>query len=177
MRIFPTDVSITDSGGTTKTVGAITPWTDSRLAYCQRKRVIPFLSSKVDGWAAGIAYVRTQLLAMPDWILNDAGMFVMITDRHEPEGDLGTGVTGQNAYKANFNAFYTMIQGLPANIRAKVRCGPVLTKTWTESSASGKGNFNYGLYDPGVGDWFAVDMYVSTGSASAVVTPSTLPTP
>lgn len=176
MRVFPVNQAITDSGGTTKTVLVFPGWTDSRLAYCQAKRVIPFLSSKVDGWAAGIDWVKTQLLNMPAWILNDDAMFVYCTDRHEPEGDLGTGTAGQDAYKANFGAFYTMVQSLPANIRAKVKCGPILTKTWTENTAAGKGNNDYSLYDPGIGDFFGVDMYVNTGSASAVVTPATLPT-
>ena len=177
MRIFPEDKSITDNGGTTKTVKVICAWDDPRMLYCKRKRTIPFVSPKVDGWAAGIAYVKNQLLQLPDWILNDNAMYLYITDRHEPEGDLGSGTAGQDAYKANFTAFMAMINTLPANIRAKVKCGPILTKTWTEDSGSGKGQFDYSKYDPGIGDWFGVDMYVPTGTSSAVVSPSTLPTP
>src|SRR3954452_17910882 len=109
MRIFQANVAVTDTAGTTKTVGVIPAWTDTRLAYCQRKGTIPFVSTKVDGWARGIAYVRNQLINMPSWIT-----MLYITDRHEPEGDLGTGATGQNAYKTNFHAFYDMIKGLPA---------------------------------------------------------------
>lgn len=172
MRIFPSNQSLTDSGGTTKTVGVLPPWTDSRFAYCQRKGAMPFVSTKVDGWQAGLDYVKNQLLAMPSWITT-----LYITDRHEPEDDLGTGTTGQTAYKTNFTAFWNMINSLPATTRAKIKCGPIQTKTWTETSTSGKGNFDYSLYDPGVGDFWGVDMYEPSGTSSAAVSPSTLTTP
>jgi hypothetical protein len=178
MRVFQANVAVTDSGGTTKTVGVLPAWTDSRFEYCHRKGAIPFASTKVDGWAGGIAYVRNQLIQMPDWVT-----MLYITDRHEPEGDLGSGATGQNAYKTNFHAFYDMIKALPTDIRSRVKCGPVLTKTWTESNTAGKGGFDYSLYDPYTisaaagGDFFGVDMYEPSGSATAAVSPSTLSTP
>jgi ReqiPepy6 Gp37-like protein len=168
MRIFPVNATI--SGIAMKVMPA---WTDSRVTYCRDNGVIPFFSTKVDGNADGLTYVKNQLLAMPSWVLNTAGMYVYITDRHEPEGDIEGGAT---TYKANFNAFLAMLATLPAAIRAKIKCGPVLTKTWTESSATGKGNFDYSIYDPGTGDFFGVDMYVSTGTSSTVVSSSTLPT-
>ncbi len=173
MRIFPVDATV---NGTAMKV--LPSWTDSRIAYCSRlkaggHRTIPFLSTKVDGVQAGLDYVKNQLLQMPAWILNDPEMYVYLTDRHEPEGDLSGGAS---AYKTNFTAFMAMVNTLPTAIRAKVKCGPILTKTWTESSASGKGNFDYSIYDPGIGDWFGVDMYVATGTSTTVVSPSTLPT-
>jgi len=168
MRIFPVPATI---GGTAMKV--LPSWTDARLAYCQRKKVIPFMSTKVDGAQAGLAYVKNQLLQLPGWILNDAAMSVYLTDRHEPEGD---SAGGASTYKTNFAAYLAMLNTLPGNIRAKIKFGPVLTRTWTESSGSGKGNFDYSTYDPGTGDFFAVDMYVPTGTSSTVVSPSTLPT-
>jgi hypothetical protein len=167
MRIFPVNATI---GGVAMKV--LPAWTDPRVEYCQRNNTIPFFSSKVDGVQGGLDYVKNQLLNMPSWIIETPGMYVYITDRHEPEGDISGGAS---AYKTNFAAFMAMINSLPSTIRAKVKCGPVLTKQWTESSASGKGNFDYSIYDPGIGDFFAVDVYVNTGTGSAVVAPDTLP--
>lgn len=161
MRVFPSDRTI--NGVTVKVLPA---WTDSRFTYCQTSGVIPFVSTKVDGDAGGLNYVKQQLLAMPAWV-----KMLYITDRHEPEGD----VTAAE-YQANFNAFLAMVDSLPTALRARIRCGPVLTRTWTESSAPGKGNFQYGTYDPGTGDFFGVDMYVESGTSSTVVDPTTLPT-
>jgi hypothetical protein len=161
MRIFPSDRTI---GGVA--VKVLPAWTDSRFTYCQTAGITPFVSTKVDGDAGGLAYVKQQLLAMPAWV-----KILYITDRHEPEADVTAA-----AYQANFNAFLAMVNSLPTSLRARIRCGPILTRTWTESSASGKGNFNYGTYDPGTGDFFGVDMYVESGTASTVVAPETLPT-
>lgn len=159
MRIFPRDATV---GG--KTTKALPDWNDSRFQYCQSVGAIPFVSTKVDGDIAAIAYVRDQLLALPDWITQ-----LYITDRHEPEGD----VTPEQ-YHANFAAFLAMVDGLPAALRSRIRCGPVLTRTWTEQPGAGR---SYSTYDPGTGDFFAVDMYVQSGTAKAVVSPATLPTP
>jgi len=172
MRIFPDKITVSGKAD----VGVLPAWTDPRFVYCQEKKTWPFVSTKVDAYAAGLTYVKNQLLNMPSWLLDDPAMMLYITDRHEPEGDLGAGVAGQDAYKSNFNAFLAMINTLPSNIRAKIKCGPILTKTWTEDAASTKGQFDYSKYDPGTGDFFGVDMYVATGTASAVVSPSTLPT-
>jgi hypothetical protein len=161
MRIFPSDRTI--NGNAVKVLPA---WTDSRFTYCQTAGVTPFVSTKVDGDAGGLAYVKQQLLAMPAWV-----RMLYITDRHEPEADVTA-----SAYQANFNAFLAMVNTLPTALRARIRCGPILTRTWTESSAPGKGNFNYGTYDPGTGDFFGVDMYVESGTSSTVVAPATLPT-
>jgi hypothetical protein len=169
MRIFPVNATI---GGVAMKV--LPPWTDARFAYCQRNGTIPFVSVKIDGVQAGLDHVRDQLLNMPSWILNTAGMYLYITDRHEPEGDISGGAS---AYKTNFAAFMAMINSLPSTIRNKVKAGPILTKQWTESSATGKGNFDYSTYDPGTGDFFGVDSYVSTGTSSTVITVGTLPAP
>jgi hypothetical protein len=144
-------------------------WSDVRLAYCRRKGTIPFLSCKVDGNPDGLKLVRQHLEAMPAWIRDDAAMRVFITDRHEPEGDLPGGPA---AYRNNFTRFLTMIDDLPPRIRNKVRCGPVLTKTWTENK--NKGNFDYRTYDPGTGDFFGIDCYVPAGTKKKVVSPATL---
>jgi hypothetical protein len=159
MRIFPADV--TAAGKATK---ALPPWTDPRFAYCRQAGAIPFVSTKADGDPAAIAYIRTQLLTMPAWVGT-----LYITDRHEPEGDLTP-----TAFKANFTLFMAMIEALPQSLRARVRCGPVLTKTWAEQTGAGR---SYDTYDPGIGDFFGGDMYVQSGTAKTVVTPATLPTP
>ena len=167
MRVFPVDATVNG-----KTIKVLAPWTNARLTYCKDNGVIPFMSCKVDGDADGLAHVKNQLINMPSWVTQ-----LYLTDRHEPEADLSA-----TAFRANFKAFLAMVDSLPAATRAKVKCGPVLTKTWTETSAAGKGNFNYSTYDPmGVGaggDFFGVDMYVMTasGPGGAVVTPATLPT-
>lgn len=167
MRILPVDTTI---GGIAMKV--LPAWTDARFAYCQRNATIPFVSVKVDGAQAGLDYVRDQLLNMPGWILNTAGMYLYVTDRPEPEGDISGGA---DAYKTNFAAFMAMINSLPNVVRQKIKAGPVLTKQWTESSSAGKGNFDYSIYDPGTGDFLAVDAYVNTGTSSTVVSPGTLP--
>lgn len=161
MRIFPSDRTINSV-----TVKVLPAWTDSRFTYCQNTGAAPFVSVKVDGDTGGLNYVKQQLLAMPAWVKT-----LYITDRHEPEGD----VTAAE-YQANFNAFLAMVNTLPTALRARIRCGPILTRTWTESAAAGKGNFQYGTYDPGTGDFFGVDMYVESGTSSTVVNPTTLPT-
>ncbi|MDI6099569.1 hypothetical protein QLQ12_13275 [Actinoplanes sp. NEAU-A12] len=167
MRIFPVDVTI---GGADLKV--LPRWSDSRLEYCRRKGTIPFLSCKVDGHAGGVERVRQQLEDMPAWIRDDPAMRVFITDRHEPEGDLAG---GPDAYRRNFARFLAMIDDLRPQIRDKVRCGPILTQTWTENKK--KGNFVYKTYDPGTGDFFGVDCYVPAGSDKKVISPAALPAP
>jgi hypothetical protein len=159
MRIFPSNATV--AGKATKVLPA---WSDQRFAYCQKVGAIPFVSTKVDGDPDAVAYVRAQLLTLPDWI-----KVLFITDRHEPEGD----VTAQQ-FQANFTAFLKMVDGLPAALRRRIRCGPVLTRTWTEQNGTGR---TYDTYDPGTGDFFGVDMYVQSGTAKAVVTPASMPSP
>lgn len=161
MRIFPRDQLVAPG----KTLKVLPNWTDARFLYCQEVNAIPFVSTKVDGDTDGLNYVKSQLQNMPAWVT-----MLWITDRHEPEGDVGG-----NIYQANFNAFLAMINTLPAGIRSRIKCGPVLTKTWTEKASGG--NWNYGTYDPGTGDFFGVDMYVESGTSSTVVNTSTLPAP
>lgn len=156
MRIFPSTWT------TNNALKVLPPWTDSRFTYCQTNGVIPFVSTKVDGNTDGIAYVKTQLTNMPSWITT-----LYITDRHEPEADVTAA-----AYQSNFNAFLAMINSLDPAIRARIKCGPILTKTYTEKAGTTR---DYGDYDPGTGDFFGVDMYVESGTASAVVTPATIP--
>ena len=169
MRIFPVDVTV--GGNRMKVFPA---WSDARLAYCHRNTTIPFLSCKVDGDSGGLAYVKTQLEGMPAWIRDDPEMLVFVTDRHEPEGDLPG---GPPAYKDNFNKFLAMVDSLDPRLRMKIKCGPVLTKTWTESKGDHKGAFDYRKYDPGTGDFLGVDSYVLTAAGDRVVSPSTLPAP
>lgn len=160
MRIFPVGVTV---GGIEMKI--FPPWSDQRLAYCRRKSVVPFLSCKIDGDSGGLLRVRQQLEDMPAWVDQ-----VFVTDRHEPEGDLDGGPA---AYRRNFTRFLEMVDTLPVRIRKKVRCGPVLTQTWTENKK--KGNFDYRTYDPGVGDFFGVDCYVPAGTERKVVSPATVP--
>jgi len=169
MRIFPVEATV----GETR-MKVLPPWSDARLAYCHRKSTIPFLSCKVDGDQDGLDHVKRQLADLPAWIRDDPAMLVFVTDRHEPEGDLPDGAA---AYKKNFNKFLAMVDSLDPRIRAKIKCGPVLTKIWTENKGSDKGQYDYRKYDPGTGDFFGVDSYVQTGTKDRVVSPSTLPAP
>lgn len=159
MRIFPQNVAA--AGGTVK---ALPAWSDARFAYCKQAGAVPFVSTKVDGNADAIDVVRRQLLTMPDWISR-----LYITDRHEPEGDLTA-----EQFKINFARFLAMINSLPPDLRSLIRCGPVLTRTWTERAGAGR---SYDTYDPGTGDFLGVDMYVESGTAKQVVSPASLPTP
>lgn len=158
IRIFP------QTWATDTNFKVLPSWTDSRFAYCQSSNVIPFVSTKCDGNDAAIAHVKTQLSNMPSWITQ-----LYITDRHEPEGDVSAA-----QFQANFNKFLAMVDSLPAGTRAKIKCGPILTKTYTEKTGTTR---DYADYDPGTGDFFGVDMYVESGTTNAVVTPATLPTP
>jgi hypothetical protein len=174
MRIFPETVTV--SG---KSVAVLPAWTDSRVVYCKDNNVIPFFSTKVDAYAAGLTYVKDQLVNMPQWLKDRPGVVLWITDRHEPEGDLAGGAepASGDAFKANFKAFVDMLDTLPAAIRAKIWCGPILTRTWMEKAGT---SHAYTEYDPITlgakygGEFFGVDMYHETGTTSAVVKPSTL---
>ena len=177
MRIFPQKLTIAGK----ENVGVLQPWTDPRLEYCRKNNVIPFLSTKLDGYAAGLAYVKQQLINMPSWLRSRPGVVLWITERHEPEGDYGSKEPeGANAYKAAFKAFVDMLDTLEPALRAKIWVGPILTRTWTEKAGT---NRNYDAYDPmslGAkygGNFFGVDMYHETGTASAVVKPSTIMAP
>lgn len=158
MRIFPRDVQVVPG----KTLKVLPAWTNIRFTYCQENNTIPFVSTKVDGDPDGLAYVRNQLLTLPAWITQ-----LYITDRHEPEADVTAA-----AFIANFTAFLKMVDSLPPEIRRRIRCGPILTKTWTD-----KAGRTLATYDPGTGDFFGLDAYVASGTAAAVVTPATLPDP
>lgn len=173
-RIFPDKVTVSGKAD----VGVLPAWTDSRFVYCQEKNVVPFCSTKVDGYAAGLTHVKNQLINMPQW-LKDRPVALYITDRHEPEGDLAGGAEpgGADAFKANFKAFVDMLDTLDPALRAKIKVGPILTKTWTEKAGT---THEYSGYDPMAlgtkygGDFFAVDMYHETGTASTVVNTSTI---
>lgn len=166
MRIFP------DSDG-------LPPdWTDPRFAYCRDNGVIPFTSSKCDGDAGKLATLKTWMQAMPSWVT-----MLYHTDRHEPEGDIAAA-----AYQANFNACLAMVNTL-GTLRARVRCGPVLTRQATENKpiatptaydGSNATGGVYSTYDPGTGDFFGVDYYhnswgsPSTQPVSAPIDPVTM---
>lgn len=134
MRIFP------------NSDGMLPSWTDPRFEYMKRVGGQPFASTKLDGDTAKISQLRQRLLALPSWIST-----LWLTDRHEPEGDLSAA-----SYKGHFKQYFDMIKGLPAAIRSRVKAGPVLTRQATENSG---GLGSYATYDPGVGDFFGVDMY------------------
>ncbi|MCY1007728.1 hypothetical protein OV079_19660 [Nannocystis pusilla] len=134
MRIFP------------NSDGMLPAWDDPRFKYMQDVGGQPFASTKLDGDTNKIKALRTRLLDLPGWIST-----LWLTDRHEPEGDFTA-----SQYKAHFKLYFDMIKGLPADIRARIKCGPVLTRQATENSG---GLGTYATYDPGVGDFFGVDMY------------------
>lgn len=144
MRIFP------------NSDGLLPSWTDPRFEYMKRCGGQPFASTKIDGDSDKIAALRAKLLTLPSWIPT-----LWLTDRHEPEGDLPGGAT---AFKGHFKQFFNMIKGLPANIRSRVKAGPVLTRQATENSG---GLGTYATYDPGVGDFFGVDMYGNSWGSPA----------
>lgn len=150
MRIFP------------NSDGLPPDWENERFQYLKRVGGQPFVSTKIDGDGTKLGQLSTWIQAMPSWVTR-----LYITDRHEPEGDLEGGAP---AYIANFTAFWNMIQALPSGIRAKVWAGPVQTNLWTEDAT--KGNFNYGTYDPGVGDFWGVDAYGPSYGSGATVTTS-----
>ncbi|MFC6565435.1 hypothetical protein [Actinoplanes utahensis] len=141
-------------------------WTDKRYQYCRAVGAIPFISTKIDGDPERLRQLRTLLLTMEPWVRQ-----LYLTDRHEPEDDtLPNGDTLTAArYKENFNALLAMVNKLPPPIRSRIRCGPVMTKQWTENKA-GRG---YHQWDPGTGDFYGVDAYVNSwapGNAGTVFT-------
>lgn len=172
MRIFP-DRLVTIGGVSIKVPPA---WDDTRLLYCQTHNVIPFVSSKGNGSVEFVAWMRDYFMNMPTWIKT-----IYYTDWHEPEANM-LGAAGQAQYKSYITNLWTMVEALPPAVRAKIKFGLALTKQWTETA--GKGDNNYGLYDPGrdstgklIGDFFGVDSYVFTSIGGTVVTAATLPTP
>ncbi len=154
MRIFP------------NSDGMLPDWSDARFKYMERVGGDPFASTKIDGDPAKIKALRERLLTLPAWVKT-----LYLTDRHEPEGDLSA-----SAYRAHFKLYYDMIKGLPSGIRSRVKAGPVLTRQATENSG---GLGTYATYDPGVGDFFGVDMYgnswgsPSSSAATSYVDPKT----
>jgi hypothetical protein len=153
MRIFPNSNKLPPA------------WDDSRFVYCQANGVHPFISTKIDGDATLLASMSSFLQTMPTWILNDPNMTLWYTEHHEPEREFAADPTG---WKAQFVQAWNMVQALPSNIRAKIKMGPTMTKQWTE--ATGKGNFNYATFDPGVGDFWGVDCYVDSGTSTTAIT-------
>lgn len=141
-------------------------WTDRRFQYCRTVGAIPFISTKIDGDQERLRKLRAQLLTMEPWVRQ-----LYLTDRHEPEGDTlpsGDKLTPAR-YKENFNALLAMVNKLPPPVRSRIRCGPVLTKQWTEN----EGGRGYHQWDPGTGDFFGVDAYVNSwapGGAGTVFT-------
>lgn len=153
MRIFPNSDKLPPA------------WDDSRFIYCRDNGVHPFISTKLDGDSTKLASMSTWLQAMPSWLLNDANFTLWYTEHHEPEKENASNPT---AWKAQFVQAWNMVQALPGPIRAKIKMGPTMTKQWTE--ATGKGNFNYATFDPGVGDWWGVDVYANSDSGGAAIT-------
>jgi hypothetical protein len=153
MRIFPNSDKLPPA------------WDDSRFIYCRDNGVHPFISTKIDGDATKLSSMSTWLQAMPSWLLNDANFTLWYTEHHEPEKENASNPTG---WKAQFVQAWNMVQALPGPIRAKIKMGPTMTKQWTE--ATGKGNFNYATFDPGVGDWWGVDTYANSDSGGAAIT-------
>lgn len=120
------------------------PWSDTRIQELKARGIVPFISWKTHDPTA----VRNWLLAMP----SDIPM-VYLAEFHEAEADLAP-TTYKNRQIATWNA----INSLPANIRAKVKFGPIQTKQWTENTAGR----SYATYDPGIGDFWGVDAYMNS---------------
>jgi hypothetical protein len=143
-------------------------WDDVRFAYCIENGVVPFISTKIDGDAAKLAALKTRLQAMPATI-----PLLYLTDRHEPEGDIAAA-----NYIANFKAQLAMVNSLAPALRARIRCGPVLTRQATDNkpvapatvhTGSNPTGGTYKTYDPGVGDFLGNDFYHNSwGSPSTV---------
>lgn len=143
MRIFPNS-------------GMLPPWTDPRVLFVKDFGGQCFFSTKVDGDDTKIQQTIDQLNAMPSWITADPNpnKFVWITDRHEPEGD----VTVQS-YRDNITEFINKLKaGVTGAAAARLKVGPILTRQWTENTAGR----DYSTHDPGIGDFFGVDMYVNS---------------
>lgn len=165
MRVFP-NKQIVDG----RELRVLPKWDDPRLNYCRDLGVMPFLSTKIDGHRRGLELTFEHLSGMPDWILGDPDMRLYLTDRHEPEDNLGP-----EQFKENFAAYLGMLKKLPTAVRRKIKCGPILTKTWVDQHGGGKWHH----YDPASigagGDFFGGDMYVLSGTSHGVVTRRTLP--
>jgi hypothetical protein len=143
MRVFPNS-------------GMPPPWTDPRIEFIRDYGGQVFLSTKVDGDDAKINEVIAHLNAMPSWITSDANpnKFVWITDRHEPEGDVPV-----QTYRDNITEYINKLNsGVTGAAAARLKVGPVLTRQWTENTAGR----SYATHDPGIGDFFGVDMYANS---------------
>lgn len=161
MRVFPNND------------GLVPVKSDLRYEYLRRvqpgnQRVV-FVSSKVrarytaGSFGIGILTCLTRIKE-----LVDDGFLVFYTEHHEAEADMTP-----EAYKADQNLVFDMVDALSPNYRARIRVGHVPTRQWTENGAAGKGNFNYRTYDTGRGDFFGPDMYGNSwavGDTSAVTT-------
>lgn len=121
-------------------------WDDPRLIYLKNRVDIPFLVVRTGGDAAKVEALRLHLVNMPTWAPR-----IYLTEHPSPERDLSS-----SAYRANFTAVWTMVQALPPTIRAKVFCGPVLNRAWTEDQPGR----TYHSYDPGTGDFFGIEIVV-----------------
>lgn len=143
MRIFPNS-------------GMLPSWTDARVQFVHDYGGQIFFSTKVDGDDAKIQATIDQLNAMPSWITSDPNpnKFVWITDRHEPEGDVPV-----QTYRDNITEYINKLKaGVTGAAAARLKVGPILTRQWTENT-SGR---SYATHDPGIGDFFAVDMYANS---------------
>lgn len=162
MRVFP------------NTDGLIPVTSDARYQYLLEtqpagKRVV-FVSSKVyakygGAYLAGIDICLDRIKALIDAGFDE----VWYAEHHEAEADMTPA-----QYHSIQNQMFDKIETLPANYRVKVKAGHIATRQWTEQS--GKGNFDYGTYDTGRGDFFGVDMYGNSwGSPATTVTTAFTP--
>jgi hypothetical protein len=161
MRIFPDEDKLPPD------------WGDNRFKYCEATKAHPFISTKIEGDTAKLQLLYNWLEQMPvaaPWIYNDPTMLLWFVEHHEPEKEYvkkyGSNAAGAAKYIENYKLVWNKLATLPAGIRAKIRMGPALTKQWTE--VSGKGNFDYGPFDPGVSfrQFKGYDSYVDSGSLS-----------
>jgi chitosanase len=157
-------------------------WTDPRLLYCKAAGVIPFISTETIYRDANDNVVASNkswqdelinhLLATPSWV-----SLVYVSTNPEPEYQIADGTYTEAQYRTDTTEMWTRIQALPGSIRAKVKYGPVFSRQYAEKAS--QGNFDYSLYDTGVGDFFGVDMFMdsnapgTTNAATAYTNPTT----
>lgn len=169
MRVFP------DGDGTIANVS------DARFAYADEINMRQiFVSTKIrDKWvradgktfSSGVTKLVQDLTA-----LYNTGNFdtIWVADHHEAEanyaGWYGSLSAGATQFKADQIQIWNAINAMPSSVRSHIKFGHIATKQWTESSATGKGNFNYKTFDAGIGDFWGVDAYVNSNSGSNVIT-------
>jgi hypothetical protein len=131
-------------------------WQDPRFLYCRQIGAVPIVGMRLDGDTTRYQAVIDHLSNLPNWF-----PLVYLTEHAEPEADYQGNHT---AFIQNYRDWYNnVVQQLPATIRAQIKAGPVLSRTWTEDPALGGGNWS--RFDPGLAysEFFGANMLVDPG--------------